>query len=189
MFDSYAQISSIAVGYNNERLIAAAHSPAMISVIVNRPATVVFPSSDWGENLKNGLLRVAPKGMDKIWTALSGSEANELASKTAFLKYQRQKRGDGVEFSPDDIRNCMANQAPGSPSLSVLSFQDSFHGRGFGSLSATRSKYIHKVDVPAFDWPQAPFPKLRYPLSDFQQENRQEEDKCLAEVEQLISTW
>jgi len=51
-----------------------------------------------------------------------------------------------------------------------------------GSLSCTHSKVIHKMDVPAFDWPVAPFPKLKYPLEEFTRENRQEEQRCLEEV-------
>lgn len=42
----------------------------------------------------------------------------------------------------------MLNHSPGSPELSVLSFKSGFHGRLFGSLSATRSKAIHKVHNP-----------------------------------------
>jgi len=83
----------------------------------------------------------------------------------------------------------MCNQAPGSPQLSILSFQKAFHGRLFGSLSTTRSKPIHKLDVPAFDWPAAPFPALKYPLEENVEHNRKEEERCLAEVERLIKTW
>ena len=36
--------------------------------------------------------------------------------------------------------------------------------------------------MPTLDWPIAPFPRLQYPLEQYQQENRAEEDKCLAEV-------
>jgi 4-aminobutyrate aminotransferase/(S)-3-amino-2-methylpropionate transaminase len=39
----------------------------------------------------------------------------------------------------------MDNKAPGSPQLAILSFKSGFHGRMLGSLSATRSKAIHKV--------------------------------------------
>lgn len=42
--------------------------------------------------------------------------------------------------------------------LTPLIFILQFHGRLFGSLSATRSKAIHKLDVPAFDWPVCPWP-------------------------------
>ncbi len=81
-----------------------------------------------------------------------GSCANESAFKAAFMVYrhrQRQRAGlassSGPEFSPEEMASCMKNQAPGSPALSVLSFTSAFHGRLFGSLSATRSKAIHKV--------------------------------------------
>lgn len=33
-----------------------------------------------------------------------------------------------------------------------------------GALSAQRSKFIHKLDTPAFDWPMADFPQYKYPL-------------------------
>ncbi|KAI5298016.1 4-aminobutyrate transaminase [Ascosphaera atra] len=83
----------------------------------------------------------------------------------------------------------MLNKAPGSPQLSVMSFKSGFHGRLFGSLSTTRSKPIHKLDIPAFDWPQAPFPQLKYPLDQFAAENAAEEQRCLAEAERLMKEW
>jgi 4-aminobutyrate aminotransferase/(S)-3-amino-2-methylpropionate transaminase len=57
-----------------------------------------------------------------------------------------------------------------------------FHGRTLGSLSTTHSKYIHKIDVPAFDWPIASFPRYKYPLESNESENKQEDDRCLAKV-------
>ena len=36
-----------------------------------------------------------------------------------------------------------------SPNLSILSFEGSFHGRTFATLSTTRSKELHKLDIPA----------------------------------------
>ena len=65
-----------------------------------------------------------------------------------------------VPISKEDLDSCMINQPPGSAKLSVLSFTGAFHGRTFGTLSATRSKAIHKVDIPALDWPVAPFPEV-----------------------------
>ncbi len=44
------------------------------------------------------------------------------------------------------------------------------------------------MDIPAFNWPQAPFPKIRYPLEQFKAENKKEEDNCLAEVEKIIKS-
>jgi 4-aminobutyrate aminotransferase/(S)-3-amino-2-methylpropionate transaminase len=186
--DVYSQIASIPVGYNNPTLIAAAKSDMMVSALVNRPAMGNYPAQNWLQILTNGLLRVAPKGHDKIFTAQSGSEANELAYKAAFMLYQRRKRGDR-EWSEEEITSCMNNSAPGSPDLAIMSFENSFHGRGFGSLSTTRSKAVHKLDIPAFNWPQAPFPALKYPLADNTEANKAEEQRCLQKVEELITSW
>ncbi|CAB1350282.1 unnamed protein product, partial [Coregonus sp. 'balchen'] len=71
--------------------------------------------------------------------------------------------------------------SPGCPDLSILSFMGGFHGRTMGCLATTHSKAIHKLDVPSFDWPIAPFPKLKYPLEEFTRENAQEEARCLEE--------
>ncbi|ETS73730.1 4-aminobutyrate aminotransferase [Pestalotiopsis fici W106-1] len=187
--DVYSQIASIPIGYNHPATIAAAQSPEMISALVNRPAIGNFPSKQWGDILQNGLLKVAPKGLDKIFTAQSGSEANELAYKASFMLYRRRERGEGVEWSEEEIKSCLNNSKPGSPELAVLSFANSFHGRGFGSLSTTRSKAVHKLDIPAFNWPQAAFPALKYPLEAHQEENAAEEKRCLEGVEQLITSW
>ncbi|KFY18618.1 hypothetical protein V493_08464 [Pseudogymnoascus sp. VKM F-4281 (FW-2241)] len=187
--DVYAQIASIPVGYNNETLIKAARSPEMVSALVNRPAIGNFPAENWVSLVREGLMRAAPKGHDQIFTAQSGSEANELAYKAAFMLYQQRKRGEGVEWSAEEISSCLNNTKPGSPELAVLSFRNSFHGRGFGSLSTTRSKAVHKLDIPSFNWPQASFPALKYPLEKYKAENIAEEKRCLEEVESLIESW
>ena len=190
LLDVYAQIASIPVGYSNPSLLLAATSPEMASSIINRPALGNFPQHDWAEILETGILKVAPKGMNRVFTGTSGSDANELAYKAAFMWKRRQERGGpDVEFTQHEIDTAMNNQSPGAPELSILSFRSGFHGRLFGSLSTTRSKPIHKLDIPAFDWPQAPFPHLKYPLEQHADENAQEEARCLAETEHLITTW
>lgn len=80
----------------------------------------------------------------------------------------------------------MVNSPPGSPNLSILSFHGAFHGRTLGALATTHSKAIHKIDVPSFDWPIASFPKYKYPLEENVRENKAEDERCLAEVEELI---
>jgi 4-aminobutyrate aminotransferase/(S)-3-amino-2-methylpropionate transaminase len=76
---------------------------------------------------------------------------------------------------------------PGAPDLTVISFNGGFHGRLLGSLSTTRSKAIHKLDIPAFDWPSCPFPALQYPLEEHAAENAEEEKRCLKAVEDTIT--
>ncbi|RMZ91217.1 hypothetical protein DV736_g1539, partial [Chaetothyriales sp. CBS 134916] len=187
LLDVFAQIASIAVGYNNPNLVKATSSPEMVSALVNRPAMGSFPGHDWASILETGALRVAPKGLNQIFTATAGSDANETAYKAAFMwKAAKLRGGRGVAFTPEEMESSMLNHAPGSPPLSILSFKAGFHGRLLGSLSTTRSKPIHKLDIPAFDWPAAPFPSLKYPLKDHVQENKAEVERCLFETEQAI---
>jgi 4-aminobutyrate aminotransferase/(S)-3-amino-2-methylpropionate transaminase len=190
LLDVYAQIASIPVGYNNPSLAKVATSREMTSALINRPALGNFPQHDWAAILNSGVLKVAPKGMDQVFMALAGSDANEAAYKAAFMWRRRQERGGpDVEFTAEEVSSSMINQSPGSPHLSILSFKSSFHGRLFGSLSTTRSKAIHKMDIPAFDWPQAPFPMLKYPLHKHEAENAKEEQRCLEETENIIRSF
>ncbi|KAF2118922.1 aminotransferase class-III-domain-containing protein [Lophiotrema nucula] len=190
LLDVYAQIASIPVGYNNATLLLAATSPEMASAIINRPALGNFPQHDWADILESGILSVAPKGLNQVFTGTTGSDANELAYKAAFMWKRQKARGSyHADFTAEEIETSMVNQSPGAPELSILSFQSAFHGRLFGSLSTTRSKPIHKLDIPAFDWPRAPFPLLKYPLAEHESENAAEEQRCLAETERLIKEW
>ena len=191
LLDAFAQIASIPLGYANPALVEIAKTPAMVNAIVSRPALGNFPPADWEEVLRTGLLRASPKGLDKVFTAMTGSDANETAYKAAFIWRRQQERGGyDVDFTAEEMQSSMNNEAPGAANgLSILSFKGGFHGRLFGSLSTTRSKPIHKLDIPAFDWPQASFPSLRYPLDEFAAENAAAEQACLAEVEALITTY
>ncbi|EMC96167.1 hypothetical protein BAUCODRAFT_33510 [Baudoinia panamericana UAMH 10762] len=190
LLDVYAQIASIPVGYSNPSLMLAATSQDMVSALINRPALGNFPQHDWAEILETGILRVAPKGLNQVFTAQAGSDANELAYKAAFMWKRRMERGGAdAPFTQQEMDSAMNNQAPGAPDLSIMSFRTGFHGRLFGSLSTTRSKPIHKLDIPAFDWPQAAFPQLKYPLEAHAEENAREEQRCLDEAEKLMTTY
>lgn len=83
----------------------------------------------------------------------------------------------------------MENQAPGCTNdLSIMSFSGGFHGRTMGALTCTHSKSVHKIDVPAFDWPTAPFPRLKYPLHEHQDANAAEEKSCIDAARRIFAT-
>uniref|UniRef100_A0A3Q3W230 Uncharacterized protein n=1 Tax=Mola mola TaxID=94237 RepID=A0A3Q3W230_MOLML len=188
MLDIYTQISSIPIGYNHPALLKLMTNSSNLSTFVNRPALGILPPENFPDKLTESLLSVAPSGMTRVQTMACGSCSNENAYKAMFIWYRNKERGHSTP-SHEDLTTCMINQAPGCPDLSILSFMGGFHGRTLGCLATTHSKSIHKLDVPSFDWPIAPFPRLQYPLEEFARENAQEEARCLEEVEDLIVKW
>ncbi|CAD1481044.1 unnamed protein product [Heterotrigona itama] len=161
LLDVYMQISSMPLGYNHPAVLRALADP------VNQ---------------------IAPPGLSHATTMMCGSCSNENAFKTIFIWYA-EKRRNGAPFTKEEMESCMTNQVPGTPRFSILSFQGAFHGRTLGSLSTTHSKYIHKMDIPAFDWPTASFPAYKYPLNENVRENRQEDERCLAQVDELLEKY
>lgn len=185
--DVYAQIASIALGYNNPALIAAARSQRMINHLVERPAIGNFPSDDLADIISD-ILKAAPKGQNQVWSGLSGADANELAFKAAFMYYQTKKRGPKA-FTAEEEQTTMKNQSPGSPELAILSFERAFHGRLFASASVTCSKPIHKIDLPSFKWPKAEYPSYKYPLDANVEYNAKEDERCLKIVDDIFQSW
>ena len=77
--------------------------------------------------------------------------------------------------SQEDLETTMDNLPPGSPNFSILPFKSGFHGRLLGALSATRTNPLHKLDIPAFDWPAAEPPRYKYPLAENAEYNRNQD--------------
>ncbi|KAM4698163.1 4-aminobutyrate aminotransferase, mitochondrial [Rhinophrynus dorsalis] len=185
MLDLYSQISSIPIGYNHPALLKVLQQPQNLSTFVNRPALGILPPENFTEKLEESLLSIGPKGLKQVITMSCGSCSNENAFKLIFMWYRNKERGHS-SVTKEELDSCMINQFPGCPDYSILSFMGGFHGRTMGCLATTHSKAIHKLDIPSFDWPIAPFPKLKYPLEQFVKENQDEEAHCLEEVEDLI---
>jgi len=192
MLDMFGQIASLPLGYNHPALVRAfSQDPLMSSYGQSRAALGLMPPKELPDLLEDTFLAIAPRGLTRVQTMLCGSSANENVFKAAFFRMrtkQREAAGKaGTDFTEEELSSCMDNKAPGCANeLSILSFSGGFHGRTLGALTCTHSKTVHKIDVPAFDWPVAPFPRLRYPLSEYVEENAKEEASCLQQVRQIL---
>jgi len=191
ILDCFQQISSLPLGYGHPALIEAARSQEMVDAMIHRPALGLCVPDGWNELVAETVGRMAPKGFTKVQGMGCGSCANENAFKLAIIAHMGKKRiAQGREanvFTDEEHASVMLNQSPGSPDVKVLAFEGSFHGRTFGTLSCTRSKAIHKLDMPSLKWPVAPFPTLQYPLDVYAIENATEEQQCLNVVKEILS--
>jgi len=186
LLDLFTNISSVPLGYNHPALIQAARNDEMLVSLVNRPALGVFPGENWAERLKQVLMRVAPTGSDNVITMMCGTCSNENAMKLIFMKYAEKERGGRLDFTPEELSSAMAGKQPGIPKMSIISFEGSFHGRTIGCLSVTHSKPIHLIDIPLLGWPCCRYPRYKFPLTEHSRENMEEDESCLAEVEETI---
>jgi 4-aminobutyrate aminotransferase / (S)-3-amino-2-methylpropionate transaminase len=185
MLDVYGHIAALPVGYNHPDLLAALRSGRFDWAVGYRPALGVAPPSEWVDLVCGTLMRIAPRGLTKLVTVTTGSEAVENAIKAAFIRHARVRR-KGAAPSAEALAACMENRQESANALQVISFEGGFHGRSLGALSLTRSKAIHKLDIPAFPWPKVRFPDVRFPLAAHAQENAASEARSLEELEAAL---
>jgi len=186
LLDCFMQIASIPLGYNHPSILEALRDEENIRAMANRPALGWFPTEDWVRKMRNTMMSVAPPGATQVFPMMCGTCSNENGIKMIFMRYMHRQRGGRVDFTREELSSTLDNQAPGSPRLSILSFKGCFHGRTIGLLSCSHSRPIQGVDIPTLPWPKADFPKYKYPLGAHAAENRAEDDRCLALVEELM---
>ena len=185
MLDVYGHIAALPVGYNHPALLAALRAGRFDWAAGYRPALGVAPPAEWVELVCGTMMRIAPRGLTRLVTVTTGSEAVENAIKAAFIRRARVRRG-GAAPLPAELEACMENRQTSANALQVISFEGGFHGRSLGALSLTRSKVVHKLDFPAFPWPKVRFPEVRFPLAEHAAANRASEARSLEELEATL---
>ena len=48
---------------------------------------------------------------------------------------------------------------------------------------------MHKVDIPAFDWPASVNPRYKYPLAENVEYNKAQDQAALADMRAKIEQW
>jgi 4-aminobutyrate aminotransferase/(S)-3-amino-2-methylpropionate transaminase len=187
--DLFASFALGAVGYNHPSLLAVAQSEAFARAAINPTSTPFVTAPSWFDFLEQMQTRYAPPGTARMFCVDSGGEGVESALKAAFIVHgERRRVADGQSANPlelSDTQKAEIMDNAGTDAV-VVAFDGAFHGRGFGSMSATHSKVVHKADLPAFPWPAAPFPAQRWPLARFAEENARAEAAALAELGRLL---
>jgi 4-aminobutyrate aminotransferase/(S)-3-amino-2-methylpropionate transaminase len=190
--DLFSSFALGALGYNHPRVLAAARSDEMARALANPSSTPFLTAESWIRFTETVERRYAPKGMAKMFCVDGGGEGVEAALKAAFVVFGEKRRAasnrpkNPLELAPDALARVMDNA--GTDAV-VVSFAGAFHGRGLGPLSATHSKPIHKADLPAFPWPQVPFPASRWPLDRYADENARAEAGSLRELERVLEAY
>ena len=171
--DCFMQIASIPLGYNHPAILEALRKESNIKAMANRPALGWFPSEDWVVRMRETMMSVAPPGTSQVFPMMCGTCSNENGDsvvalsnppvtvvvtvsgiKMIFMRYMHHQRGGRSNFTEEELSSVLKNQAPGSPSLSILSFKGCFHGRTIGLLSCSHSRPIQGVDIPTLPWPK-----------------------------------
>ena len=190
LLDLFANFALGALGYNHPALSLVARSDAFVRAAVNPTSTPFVTTEAWFDFIETMQQRFAPRGMDAMFCVDGGGEGVEAALKAAFIVHAvRRRSARGLPESPLDLPEAeqRAMLDNGGTDAVVVSFTGAFHGRGLGPLSATHSKVIHKADLPAFDWPMAPFPANRFPLALHGEENARAEDEAIEELTRILS--
>jgi 4-aminobutyrate aminotransferase/(S)-3-amino-2-methylpropionate transaminase len=124
-----------------------------------------IPTNDFADLLRENVMPIAPPGMQQVHLSDGTmTQANESALTVALLQYAK------------------THNVADPSKLMVLGFDKGYYGSSFMTKSISYSGECQSL----YNWPRAPFPKMKYPMAEFEHENREEEDRCLEEVRKII---
>lgn len=177
----------LALGYNHSALVTARASRLFNTFLNQAPNVSEYPPHNFPEMVRTHVIPHAPEGLGEVYfTDGIGTLANETAIKLALLWYKQDREGlNSIDWENYDSINFKNNGDSVFNNVSVLGFQNSIHGKTLGTVSASGISMV-RSSQPTFDWPTAAMPKLKYPLSQHDKENRAEEDRCLNNVVSII---
>ena len=106
--DVFNSIACLALGYNHPTLTKAAKSDQVGFQLASRLGIGVHPPKEYLDQVQKAFMDVAPKGLNRVYTQMCGSCANESAYKVAIIAYAQKKRGGMGEPATElELGSCM----------------------------------------------------------------------------------
>ncbi|OMH85185.1 4-aminobutyrate aminotransferase [Zancudomyces culisetae] len=177
------QGSSIPLGYNHPELLKASQSEDTLIALTNTPTLDITLSKDWCKKLENTYLTVEPKGMGNVFTSATGVDPNEVALRATILVHEKSRR---FKSSNLETENAVGSKAQRNSKVSFISFKSEVSGGNASSTKADDIVPLQKENDSATLCSFVPFPELKYPLDNYETENKNEEKLCLSSVEKMI---
>ncbi len=162
VLDLNAGAAGFTLGYNADDAVNSRFSSVYDRFVTHKVNANALPTHDMADLIRDNVMPSAPLGQAcvHLGAGSTGTEANELAVAVAMKHYAKTHGVDSMS------------------KLCVVGFNNSNHGDSTAALSFS-SVDANSKDLPAFPWPKAEFPKLRYPLAYNQKANAAEEDRCV----------
>ncbi len=164
ILDLNASASGQVLGYNHDDLVNARDSALYDRFVTHKADLNTMPPNDVADMIRENVMVAAPKGLFQVHLGggNTADEANELAMSVALNSFARQ---NGKTMND----------------VFALGFDHANHGGSTACLSVSGAD-ANSNNLPAFPWPKAPYPQLKFPLAQNEHYNNSEEDRCIAET-------
>ena len=121
------------------------------------------------DEIRTKVMPMAPTGMTQLCiTDGSMTEANEAAILNAMKSFADK------------------NNIQDWTQMNVLGFDNGYHGTTAATLSVSNQGVID-IGVPLCGWKRIPFPRMKYPMSENETENKAAEDRALKAVTEVLA--
>jgi 4-aminobutyrate aminotransferase/(S)-3-amino-2-methylpropionate transaminase len=174
------------LGYNSRRLLREARWQKYAKFAIQRPAIGAKPPQEYPKLVFQIMNKLAPPGLNEVYfTCGCYTSANENALKLAYLNKFYELKGSS-KITPEEEKTVYSGHMPGAPDFAIIGLEGGHHGSSLSTMSASNCEHIKPNQFIRFNWPIAPFPDIKYPYEENEIENRKEEERCIAQTEQII---
>jgi len=147
--DFFTCFASWPIGYNHPRMAEREFQDELLVAALNNPSNSDLYTVSMARFVETFATKATPEGYPHHFWVAGGSLAVENAMKAAF-DWKARKLGRAFDADAND--------------LSILHFQQAFHGRSGYTMSVTNTDPTKTALFPKFDWPRVSTPYLEFDL-------------------------